>query len=303
MKVIAIHGVTKCFKSVVAVKNLSLEVQQGEIYGFVGLNGAGKTTTIRLLLGMLTPTNGTLFLFGKKIQRHFPHWNEVGFIVETVHAYPTLTVRENLELFCTLRKLPIKTTIDTILDRLHLTEYQQVLAKHLSLGNLQRLGLAKALLHRPSLLIVDEPLNGLDPAGIIEIREYFKELANNGTTIFISSHILEELAKVATKIGILHRGQFLKERSTEQLMAELEKKLIVSTNNNYEALILLQQHGYNAILNKNNVIELNGSSALEGARDICVLLTNHGLPPHLLSPQEERLESYFMRTISGCTSI
>lgn len=249
MKVIETFNLTKKFKSFTAVENISIKVESGEIYGFVGLNGAGKTTTIRLMLGMLKPTAGEVLLFGRKITESFDLWNEVGYIVESVHAYPNLTVRENLELFFNYRKLKDKKLLDDIIERLKLFEYQNVIAKNLSLGNLQRLGLARALIHRPKLLILDEPLNGLDPAGIIEMREMFKELSNNGVTIFISSHILSELEKLATKIGIIHKGKLIKELVYEELEKELEKKLIINTNDNEKAIKLLTQKGFQPILN------------------------------------------------------
>jgi ABC-2 type transport system ATP-binding protein len=256
MKVIETFNLTKKFKSFTAVENISIKVESGEIYGFVGLNGAGKTTTIRLMLGMLKPTAGEVLLFGRKITESFDLWNEVGYIVESVHAYPNLTVRENLELFFNYRKLKDKKLLDDIIERLKLFEYQNVIAKNLSLGNLQRLGLARALIHRPKLLILDEPLNGLDPAGIIEMREMFKELSNNGVTIFISSHILSELEKLATKIGIIHKGKLIKELVYEELEKELEKKLIINTNDNEKAIKLLTQKGFQPILNNKKEIVL-----------------------------------------------
>lgn len=165
MKTIEAYNLTKKFKDLIAVNNISLEVESGEIYGFVGLNGAGKTTTIRLLLGMIKPkTNqGTVKLFGKDIRKNFARWNDVGYMVESTDSYPNLSVRENLEVFFNLRKLIDKNLIDNVIDRLKLKGYHNAKAKHLSLGNLQRLGLAKVLMHRPKLLLLDEPMSGLDP--------------------------------------------------------------------------------------------------------------------------------------------
>ncbi|MCX7984128.1 MAG: ABC transporter ATP-binding protein [Bacteroidetes bacterium] len=256
MAIIRTEHLTKRYSSFTAVNNLSIEVSEGEIYGFVGLNGAGKTTTIRMLLGIIHPTDGSVYLFDKNIKDGFKQWSDVGYIVETVHAYPTLTVRENLELFAAFRKLYDRTRIDATLERFKLTEYQNVLVKHLLLENLQRLGLARALLHAPKLLILNEPLNGLDPAGIVEVREYFKELSLNGTTLFISSHLLEELSKLATKIGIIHRGYLFKERTTEELSSQLSRTLCVSTddNDNRKAVNLLQEWGYQASINEHGTI-------------------------------------------------
>ncbi|MCM8803625.1 MAG: ABC transporter ATP-binding protein [Candidatus Omnitrophica bacterium] len=297
MKVIETFNLIKKFKSFTAVENVSIKVEYGEIYGFVGLNGAGKTTTIRLMLGMLKPTAGKVLLFGKNITEGFNLWNDIGYIVESVHAYPNLTVRENLELFFNYRKLKDKNLLDNIIERLKLSEYQNVIVKNLSLGNLQRLGLARALIHRPKLLILDEPLNGLDPAGIIEMREMFKELSNGGTAIFISSHILAELEKLATKIGIIHKGKLIKELVYEDLEKELEKKLTINTSDNEKAIKLLTQKGFRPILNNKKEIVLYEKNTINNSDVICQFLTINGLPPKLLYPFEEDLESYFIRTI------
>lgn len=297
MAIVEAFNLTKKFKNFTAVENVSIKVESGEIYGFVGLNGAGKTTTIRLLLGMLKPTAGKVLLFDKNIKESFNLWNDIGYIVESVYAYPNLTVRENLELFFNIRKLKDKNLLYNIIERLKLVEYQHTVAKNLSLGNLQRLGLARALIHRPRLLILDEPLNGFDPAGIIEMREMFKELSNDGTTIFISSHILAELEKLATKIGIIHKGKIIKELVYKDLEKALKKRLTINTNDNEKTIKLLAQKGFHPILNSKKEIVLYEEKAINNSEEICQFLTINGLPPKLLYPFEEDLESYFIRTI------
>ena len=151
MKAIEAYNLTKIFKDLIAVNNISLKAGPGEIYGFVGLNGAGKTTTIRMLLGMIKPTQGTVLLFGKDIRKKFSLWNDVGYLVEATYSYSNLTVKENLEVYWHLRRLKDKKLIDNIIERLGLLNDQNTKAKHLSLGNLQRLGLAKVLMHQPKL--------------------------------------------------------------------------------------------------------------------------------------------------------
>lgn len=195
-----------------AVEDISLHVGRGEIYGFLGLNGAGKTTTIRMLLGMIKPDSGTTYLLGKKVNAgRTDAWTKVGYMVETPYSYPELTVRENLELVRRLRRITDVRAIDAVMGKLQLTPYQNRKAKNLSLGNAQRLGLAKAMIHEPEILILDEPTNGLDPAGIVEIRELLRGMADHrGVTIFLSSHLLGEVAKLASRIGIVHQGRLVR---------------------------------------------------------------------------------------------
>ena len=202
------EDLTKHYGEVHAAEAVHLQIKQGEIYGFLGLNGAGKTTTIRMLLGMIRPTRGKAYLFGKKVDPgNMDIWNNVGHMVEMPYSYPELTVLENLEIFRRLRFLKDQNMINEMMDKLHLGPYRNTKVKNLSLGNAQRLGIAKAMIHHPHLLILDEPANGLDPSGIVQIRELLTDLAGkHGVTIFISSHILGEISRLATRIGIIHEG-------------------------------------------------------------------------------------------------
>ncbi|HEX5002621.1 MAG TPA: ATP-binding cassette domain-containing protein, partial [Bacteroidia bacterium] len=211
MEIITTTSLTKYFGTTAATDNISVHVNEGEIYGFLGLNGAGKTTLIRMLLGMIKPDSGSVRLFGKPVSRDFDIWNEVGYLVETPHGYPNLSVNENLQVYYQLRRLKKPAWVDEIICKLKLEKYRHKKEKFLSLGNKQRLGLAKALVHQPKLLILDEPINGLDPEGIVEVRSLLLELAAKGTTIFLSSHILGEISKLAHRIGIIHRGRLVKE--------------------------------------------------------------------------------------------
>jgi len=299
IKVIESFNLTKKFGTLAAVNELSLSVSPGEIYGFVGLNGAGKTTTIRLLLGMIRPTNGMIKIFGKDIRKDFNLWNEVGYIVEDPHAYPNLSVRENLEILVHLRKLADKKSIDFIIDQLKLRDYQHVKAKNLSSGNLQRLGLAKALIHKPKLLLLDEPANGLDPAGIIEIREMLKTLSENGITVFISSHILAELTRIATKIGIIHHGRLIKELKTPELEKQRNKKLIIANNDPNKTLMFLQKKNISLRINHDNLIETDDQNAINNPAIICEWLTKEGLTPKTFYVFQEDLESFFIRMIQN----
>lgn len=217
-EVIATEALTKHYGRVHAVEGLDLRVRRGEIYGFLGRNGAGKTTTIRMLLGLIKPTSGTVRMFGEPITSD-PGWlRRVGCLVESASAYPNLTVRENLDLHRRLTGAPPSATEDVI-ERLGLVAYAERRFGRLSLGNKQRLSLARALLHSPELVILDEPANALDPAGIVEVRELLKELARSGVTIFMSSHLLAEVAQLADRIGIVHDGRLIEEASRTELAA------------------------------------------------------------------------------------
>lgn len=300
MNIIQTYDLTKTFGDTVAVDHISINVREGEIYGFLGLNGAGKTTLIRLLLGMIKPDSGSISLFGQNAKQGSDIWNNVGYLVETPYSYPNLSVKENLEVFYKLRGLNDRNQIDKIISVLQLDQYKNKKAKHLSLGNNQRLGLAKALLHNPKLLILDEPINGLDPAGIVEVREFLKDLVkNHNTTIFLSSHILSEISKVATRIGIVHEGKLIKEINTNELEDQIIKKLCVNTLENNKALQILKENGFNASTNGNGIIESTEIKGIQHPELISALLVKYEVPPKMISIFEEDLEAYFLRMIKS----
>jgi ABC-2 type transport system ATP-binding protein len=180
MPAVETGGLSKRYGDVRAVDDVTLRVDRGEVYGFLGLNGAGKTTTIRALLGMVRPSGGTVRLLGEPVTPggRGP-WRRLGHLVETATAYPELTVRENLELSRRLYRVADPRATDRAIDRFGLAPYADRRARTLSIGNLQRLALARALLHAPELVILDEPTNGLDPAGVLEVRELLRALARD----------------------------------------------------------------------------------------------------------------------------
>lgn len=298
-EIIFTENLTKTYKDVTAVDHVSIRVKKGEIYGFLGLNGAGKTTTIRMLLGMIRSTSGTCFINGQEISAgNHRIWNKVGYMVETPYAYPELTVRENLEITMHLRQKKDNGEITLIMERLKLTPYEKKKAKHLSMGNAQRLGIAKALLHNPEVLILDEPANGLDPAGIVEIRELLKELAcEKGTTIFISSHILGEISKIATRIGIIGEGRLIQELSTEELEEQRIVRLLIQTRDKQGAAKVLRNAGYEIHENATGILETQCKYAVQHPDQLARVLVEANNPPKMLFVEEEDLESYFLRVI------
>lgn len=291
---------TKRFGDVLAVDSVNLRVKQGEIYGFLGLNGAGKTTTIRALLGMIRPSAGNVKVLGQTVgpSGRGP-WAQVGHLVESPSAYPELSVRENLEIARRLHGISDSDSISRVIEGLELTSYADRKAGTLSMGNLQRLGLARALLHEPELLILDEPANGLDPAGVVEIRELLASLAREkGVTIFMSSHILTEVDRLATRIGIIHNGQLIEELDTTQLEQLRAKRLEVRTRNLEAAQMSLKSAGYKFVL-KDDTIVIDAEYAIEHPDDIAQILVNSGIPPTHLAVEQQNLEEHFLQLTNG----
>ena len=297
---IAASGLTKRFGNVTAVDDLSLSIQRGEIYGFVGLNGSGKTTTIRMLLGMIRPSAGSVSLFGMRVQPgRRSIWKRVGYLMETPHAYPDLTVRENLEIVRHLRHLKDTGAVEKVIEQLGLTHYAERRARTLSLGNAQRLGLAKALIHHPDLLLLDEPINGLDPAGIVEIRNLLRSLAeDSGVTVFMSSHILSEVARLATRIGFVHEGRLVKELDAGELAEQEQKRLMVDVHDTEGALSALRRAGIGPRLNGKNSLAITDRPAMLHPDRVATVLVQAGCPPTRLVVEQEDLESYFLGLVN-----
>jgi len=293
------NGLVKRYGDVTAVDNLSLRVARGEIYAFLGLNGAGKTTTIRLLLGMVKPDAGEARVLGTRIHvGESKPWASVGYLVETPDAYPELSVRENLEAMRRLRPGAEPKAVDRVIEWLGLSAYADRRAGTLSHGNAQRLGLAKALLHNPELLILDEPALGLDPAGIVEIRNLLIELAQEqGVTVFMSSHILGEVSRLAKRIGIIHQGRLLQELDTNELERNRRRRLVVRTRDCQAARSVLLSAGFSAAITSDGAIEVKDNAAIERPDDVATRLVNAGHAPTMLAVEQEDLEHYFLRLV------
>jgi ABC-2 type transport system ATP-binding protein len=293
------NNLVKRFGDVTAVDRLSLRVERAEIYAFLGLNGAGKTTTIRMLLGMIRPTAGEATVLGHKIGLgEKKPWASVGYLVETANAYPELTVRQNLEVMRRLRPGIAPQAVDSIIEQMGLTTYAQRRAGTLSHGNAQRLGLAKALLHSPELLILDEPANGLDPAGIVEMRNLLNRLVNEeGVTIFMSSHILGEVSRLAQRIGIIHQGRLVQELDVADLETNRRQQLLVRTRDSQAACATLQSAGFSAKMTANGAVAVKDMAAIERPEEIATRLVNAGHAPTMLVADQEELEHYFLRLV------
>jgi ABC-2 type transport system ATP-binding protein len=225
---IATQGLTKRYGSRAAVDGLSIQVPTGVVAGFVGLNGAGKTTTIRMLLGLITPNAGTAEVLGQPISRPAAYLHQVGAMIDGPAFYPTLSARANLEVLATLGGHP-RARIDQLLEQVGLADRSEDHYRSYSLGMKQRLGIAAALLPDPALLVLDEPANGLDPAGILEIRSLLRRLADHGTTVFISSHLLAEIEQISDWLVMIDHGRLLYDGPIGQILERQQPELIVAT--------------------------------------------------------------------------
>ncbi len=295
------EGLTKSYGAVRAVDSVNLRVCRGEIYGFLGLNGAGKTTTIRTLLGMIHPTAGRVEVLGQPVTRNGRGpWRQVGHLVEAPAVYPELTVREHLEMARRLHNLSDPKATVRVIDQLGLAIYADRKAGTLSMGNLQRLGLARALLHEPALLILDEPANGLDPAGVVEIRELLQRLAHErGVTIFMSSHILTEVERLATRIGIIHQGRLIEELEAKQVETLRTRRLEIQTRDLTAARSILTNAAYGSVTTQGESLTLSDPRAVEAPDEIARLLVSAGTPPTHLAVVQENLEEHFLQLIGA----
>lgn len=296
--VIAARGVSKRYGRVLAVDDVTLDVLPGEVYALLGLNGAGKSTLFRIVLGMVRATAGQVEVMGRPVTDRAV-WSRVGYLVETPSAYPELTVRQNLEVVRRLRRIPDRAAVEDAIELFGLQAYADRRARALSLGNAQRLGLAKALLHRPSLLLLDEPVSGLDPAGVLEVRTLLVALAReHGTTVLLSSHLLAEVARVATRIGVLHQGRLVDEFDATALAARVRTRLEVGARDPVRAAHVLREAGLEAHAMGGGLV-LDDGWAVRHPESVATALVGAGEPPTRLAVVEDDLESYFLRLVGS----
>jgi ABC-2 type transport system ATP-binding protein len=301
-------GLTKWYRGdVLAVDDVELRVAAGELYAFLGRNGAGKSTTIRMLLGMIRPSHGQVEVLGRAVSADLPDlWRRVGHMVETATAYPELTVREDLDVARRLHDVRDRDSVDRMIERLALGAYADRRTRTLSLGNLQRLAIARALLPNPALLILDEPANGLDPAGVIEIRELLRTLVRDqGTTVFMSSHILAEVDLLATRIGIVHRGRLIEELDSAALEHHRDRRLEIGARDLDRAATALRGAGFEPARRVGGIeplLEVRDPRALDAPDDVARLLITAGVAVTHLALGRESLEDHFMRLTSDAAN-
>jgi ABC-2 type transport system ATP-binding protein len=296
--VVRLKDLSKTYGQRPAVDHLSLEVRQGEIYGFLGPNGAGKTTTIRMLLGLIAPTGGAVELLGEDMlanrARLLP---QVGALVEQPALYPYMNGRDNLRAVASVLGGVPEARIQAVLQLVGLHARQKDRVRTYSLGMKQRLGVGMALLQDPRLLVLDEPANGLDPAGIVEMRDLLRELSAAGKTIFISSHVLSEVRQICTRVAIINHGRLVKESTVEALTAGTgEVAVTVERPDATLALLRAQPWGAQARIEGEQVI----TGAPDGqARALNIFLVQAGHAPERLIPYEHDLEQVFLQLTGG----
>jgi ABC-2 type transport system ATP-binding protein len=299
--VLKTNQLSKKYQNKMALNKVNVTIKKGSIYGFIGQNGAGKSTLIRLITGLAYPTTGTFELFGENSERELIKARKrIGTIIEGPALYPQMTAAENLEAHRLLKGIPGKDCIDQTLKIVGLEDAGKKKAKNFSLGMKQRLGLGIALLGDPEFLILDEPINGLDPMGVVEIRELLKKLNQEyGITILISSHILSELHLLATHYGIIHNGELLEQLSAKELNEKCQHYLHIKVDNPNKAATVIESR----IGAQEFEVMPDGTMKLYAYVDVpgkvSKTLTDEGLIIEEFMPMGEDLETYFSNRIGG----
>ena len=299
--VIETKNLTKQYGAQKSVANLNIHVRKGRIYGLLGRNGAGKTTTMKMLLGLTKPTSGEVRIWGEALgsneKKLLPR---IGSLIESPGFYPNLTATENLRIFATLRGVPNRNAIRNALDLVGLPYKDKKLFSQYSLGMKQRLAIALAVMHDPELLILDEPINGLDPIGIAEVRSFIRNLCNErGKTILISSHILSEIALLADDIGIIDHGVLLEEESLAQLEAKSSKHIGFTVSDTAQAARILEKtfREDQFTIQDDHNLKVNRLDVPVGR--IITAFVENGLEVSRAATSEESLEDYFKRVTGG----
>lgn len=299
--VLKTYNITKKYGEQLAVDNVNMTIKKGDIYGFIGQNGAGKTTLIRLITGLIHKSGGEIELLGANEENELNKARTmVGSLIETPSFYTNMTARENLEVSRLVRNIPGKKCIDEVLELVGLKDVEKKKVKNFSLGMRQRLGIANALMGNPKLIILDEPINGLDPMGIVEIRELLKKInKEKDMTILISSHILSELSELATTYGIISNGKLIEEITAKQLSEKCRQYIDLRVDDTARAVILLERElgisDYEVLEDSNIKVFSN----LDNVGEINSLLSRSGIIVESISVKGENLEEYFMNKVGG----
>jgi ABC-type multidrug transport system ATPase subunit len=290
--VLQTHNLGKSFGRVVAVNEVNLQVKEGVVFGFLGPNGAGKTTTIGMTLGLIHPTAGEVEIFGQGVTPGLTKpLRQVGSLMGRPALLPYLSGRDNLLLLAQLYASVDAGRVDRVLEQLGLTFAARRKVKTYSTGMKQRLGLAAAILHRPSLIILDEPTNGLDPAGMREVRNLISTLAEGGTTVFLSSHLLHEVEQVCDEIAVINQGKIVAQGSVDDMLRQQEPVIRVRVSSPEKAKLALHSlSGITEIVSNGAYVEVKGVSS----ERIVAHLSNQNMPPSEVVEKKSDLEGLFL---------
>lgn len=297
--ILSTNNLTKRYGKQNALDNVSVHIKKGDIYGLIGKNGAGKTTLLRIISGLADATSGEYSIFGKNPQEMKGLQSRIGVLVENPGIYPDMTAYQNVRTKCLALGIRDKNVPNELLKLVNLSYTGKKPAEKFSLGMRQRLGMAMALAGNPDIVILDEPINGLDPEGIIEVREMITKLNHElGITFIISSHILEELAKTATVFGIINNGIMIEEISSEKLAEKCESRIELMTDDASKACTVLEEMGFtNYKVLENGFINIY--EQLERTGDITMELALKGIRTTHISIANKSLEEYYVELVGG----
>jgi ABC-2 type transport system ATP-binding protein len=295
------NALSKAYGKRLAVDRLDLEVEGGELFGFLGPNGAGKTTTIRMSLGLIAPTSGSVEILGKEVRRHRAEiLPRVGALVESPALYGYLSGRDNLRAVGDLLGGVREKRIDEVLEIVSLAGRDRDKVRTYSMGMKQRLGLALALLNDPDLLLLDEPANGLDPAGIVEMRDLLRGLAASGKTVFISSHVLSEVQQICTRVAIINHGRLIRVAPVVELL-EAGGDFEVSVDSPQEVVAILQRQEWGRGARIDDGVVVTRAPEDKG-RNLIAFLVQNGHTPDTVSARHKDLEDIFLSLTGGETA-
>lgn len=292
---------TKKYGKHEVVKDINIQVQKGSIYGFIGLNGAGKSTCLRMIAGLTDASKGTIELFDETNKKAVNEARKrIGTMIEGPDLYPHMTAKQNLEVVRIQRGVPGKGCIAKTLKQVGLEDTGNKKARTFSLGMKQRLGIAIALLSNPELLILDEPINGLDPVGVVEMRQLFKALSEEyGVTIIISSHILTEVYHIATHYGIIHHGELIEQCTREEIEEKSQAYILLRVNDKEKAVTIIEEN----VSESNYEVLEDGAiklySHVDDSKTVARILHENNIIVEELTPKHDTLEGYFTRLVKG----
>ena len=297
------QGLTKQYGRQKAVDHIDIHIKKGAIYGFIGRNGAGKTTTLKMISGLARPTDGEIIMFGYRGGGLKNIRSRVSCLIEAPRVYGNLSAYDNLKIKCKLFGIQEKSYIPEILEMVGLNHVGKKKVKHYSLGMKQRLGIGLTLVGDPDLLLLDEPINGLDPQGIVEVRDTILRLnEERNMTILVSSHILEELSKIATHYGIIHNGSLLQEMTKEELMKRCSERIEICLDEPKRAVPVLDEMGFTnyQIVDKERI---HIFERLEESAGLNMELAKAGILVREIRITSEELEDYFLNLTGGASHV